>query len=69
MATTAALAVMAISRGLVMAAVLTLLLGLVLAIFAGGYWYFVTRNHQADDPRSAEDTTGDYAEDERGSRA
>ncbi|HEX2175435.1 MAG TPA: hypothetical protein VHG70_05960 [Nocardioidaceae bacterium] len=50
-----------LARGLVVALLLSAAMAVVLLMFAGGYWYFVTRNHQADDP------TQEY-EDERGSR-
>jgi hypothetical protein len=49
-----------LARGLVVGLLLTAAMAVVLGLFAGGYWYFVTRNHQADNP------TDQYADEERG---
>lgn len=49
-----------IARGLGLGLVLTAAMAVVLLLFAGGYWYLVARNHQADD------TTDEYVENERG---
>jgi hypothetical protein len=49
-------------RGIELAILLTVVLAVVLLLFAVGYWYFVKRDHQSDD------LTGDLADDERGPR-
>jgi hypothetical protein len=50
-----------IPRGVGLGMVLTAALAVVLLLFAGGYWYLIKRNHQADDPKLShdEDATGD----------
>jgi hypothetical protein len=44
-----------IHRGLVIGMLLTAALAVVLLLFAGGYWYLIKRNHQADEPVSHAD--------------
>jgi hypothetical protein len=51
-----------LSRGLLIGILLTAAMAVVLLLFGAGYWYFVSRNHQADD------LSEDYADDERGPR-
>ena len=51
-----------LSRGLLIGILLTAAMAVVLLLFAGGYWYLVSRNHQADD------ISDDYADEEKGPR-
>jgi hypothetical protein len=51
-----------LSRGLLTGILLTAAMAVVLLLFAGGYWYFIARNHQSDD------LSEDYADDEKGPR-
>jgi hypothetical protein len=44
-----------IPRGVELGMVLTAALAVVLLVFAGGYWYLIKRNHQADDPTLPDD--------------
>jgi hypothetical protein len=48
-----------LSRGILIGILLTAALAVVLLLFAGGYWYFVSRGHEADD------LTDDHADEER----
>ena len=51
-----------LSRGLLIGILLTAAMAVVLLMFGGGYWYFIARNHQADD------LSEDYADEEKGPR-
>lgn len=50
-----------IPRAVELGMVLTAALAVVLLVFAGGYWYLIKHNHQADDPTLPydEDVTDD----------
>ena len=37
------------TQGIELAILLTAALAVVILLFAGGYWYFVKRDHQSDD--------------------